>query len=53
MRLLPQFATLRGVASHRGSGTKGEGKMRLTSDWVKVLAGALTLLALAVHALAG
>ena len=36
-----------------GSGTKGEGKMRLTSEWVKVLAGALTLLALAAHALGG
>ena len=53
MRLLPPFATLNGVASRRGSVTKGVGKMWLTSDWVKVLAGALTLLALAVHALAG
>jgi hypothetical protein len=41
------------MKAHRGSGTKGEGKMRLTSDWVKVLAGALALLALAAHALAG
>ncbi len=41
------------MKAHRGSGTKGEGKMRLTSDWMKVLPGALALLAPAVHALAG
>jgi hypothetical protein len=55
MRSLPPFATLGGRAAHRGSGTKGERerKMRLTAEWVKVLAAALTLLVLAVHALTG
>ena len=52
MRILPPFATLRGAA-HRVSGTKGERKVRLTTGWVKVLAAALTLLGLAVHALTG
>jgi hypothetical protein len=41
------------MKAHRGSGTKGEGKMRLTSEWVKVLAAALALLAPTVHSLAG
>jgi hypothetical protein len=53
MRLLPPFATLGDRASHRGSGTKGDRKMRLTAEWVKVLVAALTLLVLAVHALTG
>jgi hypothetical protein len=38
----------------RGSEPKGdEKKMRLSAEWVKVLVAALTLLVLAVHALAG
>jgi hypothetical protein len=41
------------MKAHRGSGTKGESKMRLTSEWVKVMTAALALLAPAVHALAG
>jgi hypothetical protein len=41
------------MKAHRGSGTKGEGEMRLTSEWIKVTAAALALLALAAHALAG
>jgi hypothetical protein len=41
------------MKAHRGSGTKGGSKMRLTSEWVKVMAAALALLAPAVHALAG
>jgi hypothetical protein len=41
------------MKAHRGSGTKGDRKMRLTAEWVKVLAAALTLLGLAVHALTG
>jgi hypothetical protein len=41
------------MKAHRGIGTKGDRKMRLTAEWVKVLAAALTLLVLAVHALTG
>jgi hypothetical protein len=28
------------MKAHRGSGTKGDRKMRLTAEWVKVLAAA-------------
>ena len=52
MRLPPPFATLDDGTSHRGNyATKGDRMMRLTTEWVKVLVAALTLLALAVHAL--
>ncbi len=53
MRLSPPFATLGDETSHRGNATKGDRMMRLTTEWVKVLVAALTLLALAVHALIG
>ena len=51
MPLPPPFATLGDDTSHRGICDEGDRMMRLTTEWVKVLVAALTLLA--VHALTG